>query len=106
MAIIKDQMVYVVVIGHGGGKYLPEQSLADMDRKTVVRDIAAGQYEGPIQVLEINPVEKICRDVTEDIAQDVLASWADDGEPLDCWQRDFLEQTIGIEAANAFPRVA
>lgn len=106
MAKITDQMIYLVVIDHKSGAYFPEQNVAEMDRKTVVRDIAQGQYEGLLQVLECNPVEGICRDVTEDIMNEVIELWADDAEPVADWQFAIIEQTRGFEAANSFARAA
>ena len=106
MPAIKDQMIYLLVAADKGGAYLPERKLSDLDRATTVKDIAAGQYEDLIQVIELNPVENICRDVTEDIAWEVSALWSANGEPLSDWQQDFIEQTIGLEAARSFPRAA
>ena len=105
MSSIKDRMVYVVIVAHESGDFIPEQPVY-VDRKTVVRDIANGQYEELVQVLECNPVEHICNDCSEDIAWEVSARWADDGEPLTDWQRDFIEQFLGLDVANAFPRAA
>lgn len=106
MPAIKDQMIYLLVAADKGGAYLPERKLSDLDRATTVKDIAAGQYEDLIQVIELNPVEGICRDVTEDMAWEVSAIWSANGEPLSDWQRDFIEQTIGLAAARAFPEAA
>lgn len=106
MPAIKDQMIYLLVAADKGGAYLPERKLSDLDRATTVKDIAAGQYEDLIQVIELNPVEGTCRDVTEDIAWEVSAIWSANGEPLSDWQQDFIEQTIGLEAARSFPRAA
>lgn len=103
---IKDHMAYIVLVAHRSGEYLPEQSVSELDRATVVKDIADGQYESLTQVIEINPVEGTCRDVTEDIAWEVSALWSRDGEPLSDWQRDFIEQNIGLAAARAFPEAA
>jgi hypothetical protein len=106
MPAIKDQMIYLVVTADQDGASLPERKLSDLDRATTVKDIASGQYEDLIQVIECNPVEGICRDVTEDIAWEVSALWSADGEALSGWKQDFIEQTIGIEAAGTFPRAA
>ena len=106
MPAIKDQMIYLMIGTDKDGAYLPERKLSDLDRATVIKDIADGQYEGLTQVLEINPAEGICRDVTEDMAWEVSALWSRDGEPLSDWQRDFIEQTIGLEAARSYPRAA
>ena len=106
MPAIKDQMICLLVAADKGGAYLPERKLSDLDRATVIKDIAGGQYEDLIQVIELNPVEGTCRDVTEDIAWEVSAIWSANGEPLSDWQQDFIEQTIGLEAARSFPRAA
>lgn len=106
MPAIKDQMIYLVVTAHKDGSYLPERKLSDLDRATTVKDIADGQYEDLIQVIECNPVEGICQDVTEDIAWEVSARWATEGEPLTGWRRDFIEQIVGLDAARSFPEAA
>jgi hypothetical protein len=106
MAKITDQMVYLVVMDHKSGAYFPEQSVAETDRKTVVRDIASGQYDGLLQVLELNPVEGICRDVTEDICREVMNTFANEGEPLTAWQYEFVDLHVGTAAANSFARAA
>lgn len=102
--IIEDHMVYFVLCGPG--TYAPERNLSDMDRATTVRDIATGHFEGVVQVLECNPVEGICRDVTEEIMNAVCERWADDGDEIADWQFNIIEQTRGFEAANAFARAA
>lgn len=71
----------------------------DEDRATVVHDIATGQYEDLVSVVNSNG-----DDVTKEIAREVMTVWADRGEPLSAWQRDFVEQLVSIEAANAFPQ--
>lgn len=103
---IADQMTYLVVCADKSGGYIPEKKLSDLDRKTLIKDIADGQHTEVIQVLEINPAEHICNDVSDDIFRAVVDLWAVEGEPLRDWQRDFVEQTVGIETANAFPRAA
>jgi len=103
---IKDHMAYIVLVAHRSGEYLPEQNVPDLDRATVVKDIADGQYEGLTQVIEINPAEGTCRTVTEDIAWEVSARWAAEGEPLTGWRHDFIEQVIGLTAARSFPEAA
>lgn len=105
-SIIKDRMVYLVICGHKSGPYIPERNIADMDRKSIVADIASGKIDDVLQVIEFNPIEGTSRDVTEDIAHDVMTVWADEGEPLLNWQFEFVEQFIGFRAANSFQRAA
>ncbi|MBN8968970.1 MAG: hypothetical protein J0G95_10975 [Rhizobiales bacterium] len=106
MTAIQDHMIYMIVVEHPKGDYVPERDVADLDRATTIKDIANGEYEGVKQVLRFNPVEHTCDDVTSEIALAVSEIWDSEGEPLFDWQRDFIEQTIGIEAAHSFPRAA
>ena len=104
--MIKDQMIYLVVLAHEGGAYMPEREIGSLDRAATVALIALGEWEGLSQVLECNPVEGTCRDVTEDFARDVSDIWAQDGEPLDDWQREFVEAHLGVSFANQFAQAA
>lgn len=106
MATIQDHMIYLIVVGHPSGDLIPERDVSDLDRATTIKDIAAGQYEDIKQVLRCNPVEHTCDDVTNEIAWAVSEVWAADGEKLDGWRSDFIEQTIGIQAAQSFAQEA
>ncbi|MDB5584853.1 MAG: hypothetical protein JWR80_10029 [Bradyrhizobium sp.] len=107
MTIIQDRMIYLPVVRAKNGKTIvAERDTADMDRLATIGDIADGQIEDLVQVLECNPVEGTCRDVTEDIARSVMHLWASQGEPLRDWQREFIELHISIQAANSFAREA
>jgi hypothetical protein len=79
MAIIKDRMIYVVVSAHKDGALLSERNVCDLDRATTIKDIATGQFGEVDQVLECNPVEGTCRDVTDDILTAVEAFDSEDG---------------------------
>jgi hypothetical protein len=79
MAIIKDRMIYVVVSARKDGALLPERNVCDLDRITTIKDIADGQFGEVDQVLECNPVEGTCRDVTDDI---LTAAGLNDEAPL------------------------
>jgi hypothetical protein len=98
--IIEDHMVYFVLCGPG--TYAPERNLSDMDRATTVRDIAKAQYENVIQVLECNPAEHVCNDVTADILRDaaffILSNL--DYEDLNEWERDFVDDNAPGALAN------
>jgi hypothetical protein len=98
--IIEDHMVYFVLCGPG--TFAPERNLSDMDRATTVRDIATGQFEGVVQVLECNPVEGICRDVTDDVMRDAAFYILEDTDYADLndWQRDFVDDNAPGALAN------
>lgn len=103
---LKDKMAYLVIVNCPRGGYSPEQNVCEMDRATVLRDIANAQYDDLVQVLELNPVEKICNDVTADFCREVMELWESEGQPLRDWQFEFVETHVGFEAANAFKRAA
>lgn len=97
--------IYVVIVAHLSGAYLPEQHVAKMSGAAVVNDIASGEFEGLAQVLECTPGGS-CVDVTEQICGLVVEEWARRGEPLADWQYEFVEFARGTAAANAFARAA
>jgi hypothetical protein len=104
--MIRDHMVYLVTVAHLNGPYVKERDECDMDYITTLNDIADGQFAGLAQVIEINPAEHSSRDVTEDFAQAVSDIWADQGEPLLDWQREFVEAHLGVSFANQFAQAA
>jgi len=97
---------YLVTVAHRAGAYTPERNLTDIGRAETIDDIATGQFEGVVQVIECDIAAGTSRDVTNEIAREVMTRWAIDGEPLTCDQIDFVEQCVSIGAANAFARVA
>lgn len=97
--------IYVVIVAHQSGAYLPEQHVANMTGAAVINGIADGQFEGLAQVLECAPGGS-CTDVTEQICGLVVEEWAKRGLPLDDWQYEFVEFARGTAAANAFARAA
>lgn len=62
----QDQMIYFVQVDLGRqGLVWLERS--DTSRKDTINDIREGQIVDVTAILECNPVEHICRDVTEEI---------------------------------------
>ncbi len=97
-----DRQLFLVVCSHKGQAYVAERDLSDMDSGTTLKQIAAGEWTNLVSVIVFNPAEHICTDVTEEFARAVQNLWANSDEPLTDWQRDFIEQHISIQAANAF----
>jgi hypothetical protein len=106
MPAITDRMIYLCSVAHQSGDYLPERDVADLDRASTIKDIATGQIDDLVQVIECNPVEGTCRDVTGDIARDVVNVWANEAEPLRDWQYTFVEMFVSKQAADSFRRAA
>jgi hypothetical protein len=70
-------MTYLVQCRYRDGLYWAERDAGDTDRATTVAHIRNGNLPNVVTVLECNPVEKICRDVTDDL----IAEASQDREP-------------------------
>lgn len=107
-ALSTDQPIYFVTTDHPAGALIPERDVVFLDRKNTVADIAAGQryYEKVCQVIEVNLGAGTSRDVTREIAREVMHVWANEGDFLYDWQRDFVEMFVSPQAANSFRRAA
>jgi hypothetical protein len=70
----RDCTVYLVLDDFGElGRAYRETDAAQADPKTVVADLLSGQYRHPLRVVAFNTAEGWARDVTADIARQVLA---------------------------------
>ncbi len=68
-----DVTVYLVLNDHGKhGLAYAETDPAEADRETVIRNFLSGQYSNALRVIAFNTAEGWSRDVSEDIAGDVL----------------------------------
>ena len=66
----------------------------------VVEDIATGQVEDVIRVLEVIPDEKSCRDVTEDVARRVSDYLENKGEGCPDWLRNWIDEHVDAGEAD------
>ena len=62
---------------------------------TVVTDIIEGQYDNPSRVVAFNTSEGWSRDVTEDVAREILERSRSAAEPLEGIARTFVELATG-----------
>ena len=70
----RDGTVYLVLDDFGEfGRAYREAQEAQADRQTVLADLVSGQYEGPLRIVAFNTAEGWARDVTAEIAREVLA---------------------------------
>jgi len=78
-----DLDVHLVLDDFGAlGRAWPETDEAEIDRETVIVSLLDGQYANPVRVIAFNTVEGWSRDVSEDIADELvlrLASIDEDG---------------------------
>jgi hypothetical protein len=68
-----DVDFYLVIesFGDSGPSFL-ETDVAQADRDTIVRNFISGQYQDALRVVSFNVAEGWSRDVSEDIANEVL----------------------------------
>jgi hypothetical protein len=78
-----------------------ERNVNDTSRSTLINDLIGGQIENPLQILEVDPAEGTCRDVTEDVAKALADYSASKCEPLPA--RWWISFTMNAGAAWARP---
>jgi hypothetical protein len=70
---VDDVTAYIVVEDFGHlGRAFRETDLTEADLNTIVRNMISGEYSDPLRVVAFNTVEGWSRDVSEDIANEVL----------------------------------
>ena len=67
------------------------------DKATVMRNISDGQYHNPVRVVSFNTAEGWSRDVTGDIAREMLDRTHQRAEPLSKSAQAFVEWATGEE---------
>jgi hypothetical protein len=68
-----DVTVYLVLNDHGEfGIAYDETNPAEANRETIIRNFLTGQYSNALRVVAFNTAEGWSRDVSEDIAGEVL----------------------------------
>jgi hypothetical protein len=72
----------------------------------IIVDIATGQISRPIQVLECNPAERICNDISEYIAREVCARLTDSGAGCPPHLRDFIDNNLHAGDADRLDMAA
>lgn len=92
----------IVICAHPAGEYLPERDLKDCGWDETVKDIAEDQFGPVTQVIQASTGA----DVLPQIAKQIADIWAERGDPLSGWQRDFIELNLGVSVANKFMQAA
>lgn len=94
--------VYFVLCQFKSGRAWVERDPASMDFNSTVEDIADGQIEDMVSVLEI--AGGAATDATDKVSRAVMTKWAHEGEPLTHAQYNFVEMHVGTRAARSFLR--
>jgi hypothetical protein len=111
-----DVTVYIVVEDFGDlGRSFRETDIAEADHDTIVRNMISGEYNHPLRVVAFNTVEGWSRDVSGEIAYDVLGRAYDADTTLGAGAKRCIDLhvTTGVKrprrrryCANKFSRPA
>jgi hypothetical protein len=89
----QDVTVYLVVNDFGQfGKAYVETDIAEADRNTIIRNFISGQYSNALRVVAFNTAEGWSRDVSKDIANEVLERAFDADENLSEDTKRFIDR--------------
>ena len=90
-----DVTVHIVLDDYGkAGRVYRETDEEDTTVGSVVDDLLTGQFNNPVRVVAFNTSEGWSRDVSEDIAREVLRRVAQRGRPLAASSRSFVEAYV------------
>jgi hypothetical protein len=92
-----DVTVHIVLDDFGkAGRAYRETAEEAADFETVIDDLMAGQFNNPVRVIAFNSSEGWSRDVSEDVARQLLKRAAKEGKGLAASRR-FVEFHLGEE---------
>ena len=87
-----DVNVYIVLDDFGkAGRVYRETDEEDTTLGSVVDDLFTGQFNNPVRVVAFNTSEGWSRDVSEDVAREVVRRVAGSGRPLAASSRKFVD---------------
>jgi hypothetical protein len=94
-SIPDDVTVHLVVNDFGSlGRAFVETDIAEADRDTVIRNFLSGQYSNALRVVAFNTAEGWSRDVSEDIAGEVLDRAFDADDNLSEDTKRFIDRHV------------
>jgi hypothetical protein len=90
-----DADVYIVIEDFGSlGHAYVETELDAADRESIIRDFISGQYENALRVVSFNTAEGWSRDVSEDIAGEIVDRAYDADETLTEGTKRFVDRHV------------
>jgi hypothetical protein len=89
-----DVTVYLVLNDHGQFGIAFETDPAEADRETIIRNFLTGQYSNALRVVAFNTAEGWSRDVSEDIAGEVLERAFDADDNLGEDTKRFIDRHV------------
>jgi hypothetical protein len=90
-----DVTVHIVLDDFGkAGRAYRETAEEDTTLGSVVDDLLAGQFYNPVRVVAFNTSEGWSRDVSEDVAREVVRRVAGSGRPFAASSRQFVQTYV------------
>lgn len=91
-----DETVYLVVDDLGRhGRAFVKADVNQIDLETILQNVASGQYANPVRIVAFNRSEGWSRDVTQDVALELLARAQWDYTSLSTAGQAFVEFQTG-----------
>jgi hypothetical protein len=90
-----DFEVCIVLDDFGRFRVCREADENDANRETVIRDVIGGQYQNPSRIVAFNTAQGWSRDITEDVAREIVERAARKGETLSKAAEQFVEWATG-----------
>ena len=89
-----DREICVVLddFGARAGRAWREMDEERTDLEAVMRDLLAGEYSNPVRVVMFNTGEGWARDVSEDVADELVQRCADEGRQLPPSVEEFVSK--------------
>jgi hypothetical protein len=104
MALNLDMTFYSVICELGNCYYTPEIDLEEMNLARIIGEVRDGQFEKVRAVLEFNPAEGWCNDVTGDVL--TAAFPEEEQEPTETAWSDYRDERIDARRAGVTSIVA
>ncbi len=89
-----DRDMYLVLEDFSSGAAWRETDEDKTDYRTLISDFLTGQYDHPLRVVALNPLEGWSRDASYDVAKE-LEQWVAEGHEVTEPVREFIERFIG-----------
>ncbi|MES0880532.1 hypothetical protein [Roseibium sp. SCP14] len=105
MGLNFDTSFFSIVCELNGTLFTPEFDLSDMRVSQIIEDLRSGQFENIHAILEFNPAEGWCHNITEEI---LAAAFCNEYDRQDCnenWS-DYGQERIEARLAGVTTRVA
>jgi hypothetical protein len=100
-----DVTIYLVMNDYRTGLAYVETALDEADLETIIRNFIAGEYDNALRVVAFNAAEGWSKDVSEDVAGEIIDRAYDADETLTEGTKRFVDRHIDMERRPSAPSV-